>query len=261
MHIEPTCRLEQPDLPAATVRTLAVSDLHIFSDFDPVEIPVAQVAPLFEGYGLVLLNGDIFDLEWNGFATLHEAERAAVSLLEGWMQTCPAARFAVLLGNHDYHRGYCDGLRDLSAANDRLVFAGDFWRAGTWAFTHGDAAHAGRRGLEELRTRASAKRCQLRPMRKFYRRVMPANRLAWLASFVPRSYWLGGISRFLRAELGAQYSAVRHVVSGHFHIPYTGFPCGGRLFHNAGGLALGIRLRPIAFELPQQDLERALADR
>lgn len=259
MHIEPTYHLEQAGLPGATVRTLVVSDLHIFSDFDPLDIPVERVAPLFDGYGLVVLNGDIFDLEWNGFHTLREAERAAVELIEEWMRTWPAARFVVLSGNHDYHAGYGAGLRALAAANDRLLFAGDQWRAGAWAFTHGDAAHLGRGTLDALRMRASRTRAKSRRIRRFYRRVVPACRLAWWASRVPRRYWLSRVLRYLQGELGTAYADVRHVFSGHFHIPYANYLCGRRLCHNTGGLAMGIRLRPIAFELPRLELERALA--
>jgi predicted phosphodiesterase len=227
-----------------------LSDLHIGHPLSRIR-KVAQLRPLFEGAGTVVLNGDSVE---PFLKPDREAARQKLNELTRLIRAC-GAEPVVLSGNHDpeesplAHLDLLDGL--VHVTHGDVLFE----EIAPWA-TDSDR-------LEELRHEAMAERtdairssveAHLAAMRtavqRFHAECQDPRRTSWFVPMVRRALWLPlKVIKARRAwrqspELGRRYlrqfrPQTRFLIMGHTHRPGVA-RAGRRIIINTGSFQYGL---------------------
>jgi len=223
-----------------------VSDLHLLASRSNGHRHFDNITSRARRATHFVFGGDTFDFRWATTRTLDEAYDAAALWLYDLTAGCPGCRFHLVLGNHDYHRGFIDRIEVLERDMDNLSWHRFYYRLGNTVFLHGDVADRKMTAemLAERRERRHRHKKRGRMASRMYdlavaaRLHKPLPKLAFRKWLVARR-----ILTYLDDVGQGPLEGVRHVFFGHTHSAMSGYRYGGVVFHNGGTPIKGMKFR------------------
>ncbi len=220
------------------MKGVVLSDLHMYSMRSRADEVMDRVHDAILDADHLVLNGDTFDFRWSTLPSIEHSTKAALAWLEELGRRHEHCDIQVVLGNHDYHGAFIEGLGPLTKRVPNIGWHEYQFQIGDHLFLHGDCADY-RMGANELMK----------------------NRQAWYGDRKTKPIWMGhaysmldriGVSAALPRVLSQPHMVVdrivhymedaapgtladvNHVYFGHTHLPFVDYEHQGILFHNTG---------------------------
>ncbi len=223
-----------------------VSDLHLLARHSVADKYLEKIVRAASRAEIFILGGDIFDFRWAATATPQGAVDQAVAWLELLATACPRCHFHFLLGNHDYHQRFIEGLGRLQQRLANFSWHRFYLRLGSSVFLHGDMnqRRTTARGLAARRSRWLHRKRRGPLLGHLYDLVMLSRVHSPLPYMVHRRRRVAKrILRYLEDVGEGPETGVKNVYFGHTHRVVSHYRCGGLTFHNGGASIRGNRFR------------------
>jgi hypothetical protein len=231
---------------------ITFSDLHLFSPQCRADQVLPAIWERLPHVQCLVLNGDIFDLEWTYHATMGDAADAALAWLEDLRNRFPHLEIHYVLGNHDCQKPFIERLGPWAESVPDFHCHDSFVRLGSAVFLHGDCTTwpMTPSGFAAYRRKCAAAR--LKPAWK--RRLLNGAHEIGLIPLVhravfPRPIVVRRLTRFLRAVEPDLLDGVTDVYFGHTHLPFSGHRAGLLSFHNCGSPIGPLGFQPLRFQV------------
>jgi UDP-2,3-diacylglucosamine hydrolase len=235
-----------------TSRACVVSDLHMFcarSEWDQYYDALHRASLDVDHF---IFNGDTFDFRWTTLDTVEDTVEEALAWLKKFADNCPDCQVHFILGNHDYHHTFVDGLRELTAATPNLSWYPYYLKLGRTVFLHGDVAEYKMDSTELARKRSrwlhdkkKGKTLNKVHNAAFRLRIHRAlHKVAFPKRIVARR-----ILSYLEDLGHTNGDSFDEVFFGHTHLPVDGYRYKDVAFHNGGAPLRGLKFRLIHTEV------------
>jgi len=243
------------------MRGIVISDLHMFSARSRAGELMEEIHQSIRDADVLVLNGDTFDFRWSTLPSHDESVVAALRWLENLAARHSHCSIQVVLGNHDYCKGFIEGLGPLEDRMDNLFWHEFYLQLGDALFIHGDCADH-----KMTHDRLVSKRQNWKEDRK--------QKPTWLGKAYKRADRLGITAAVPKVVARPKQVAKRiiyyledaapglaHIVSdiyfGHTHLPLTDYVHGKWRFHNTGSGVSSLDFNMLTFDIDPADVEAA----